>query len=134
MPENNNKTFAGVIAIVALITGVAAIIRPIQQQMAYVRSDLSRHEALSAHEGAATTLARALEKFVEVETQFKNLDERTMRIEAAFRREMLTLETHLTKELALSLTNLNRELLQLDAKLQVEIRHLEQELNRRRGQ
>ena len=94
---NGPKAFAGMIAIVAVITGIAAIVRPMQQSIdslydgqkimaSRLREDDGR-ERLDREE-----LGRINERFSEVETQFDGLDERTQRIENSFRERIAALE------------------------------------------
>ena len=94
MAENSNqfsKTFAGVIAIVALITGIAAIVRPLQQQIAGLERTIEQLEeryyisqALISMEakGVALETAKIGERFKEVETQFKEVFAQAEKLEA----------------------------------------------------
>jgi len=107
---NGTKAFGGVIAIVALITGVMAIVRPMQQSIDAQKADLLRHQVLPSHPEALEDLAQIREKFVEVETQFKNLDERTSRMETATAKDMESLEHHIQLELNLKIDVLNKEI------------------------
>ncbi len=90
MTENSNssgsKAFAGVIVVVALITGVGAIVRPMQQQINSLEQQVLReqrqldarhtsHVLLDAHPGALAMHAKTMERFSEVETQFAGLRE-----------------------------------------------------------
>ena len=96
---NGTKAFGGVIAVVALITGVMAIVRPMQQSIDNMKADFVRHLTLPAHPEAIAGLAAIREKFIEVETQFKNLEG-----------NLSAAEKHLQMELKLNVEILKKEL------------------------
>jgi len=59
------------------------------------------------HANGLAKAAAMAEKFIEVETQFKNLDERTLRIETRFGRELLAMDDRLQKEFQKELDRLS---------------------------
>lgn len=87
MANQNNtglKALGAVLTILAVITGIAAIVRPMQQrndnlekQIDSLKNDLRDHAKLNNHPwGVVAEIAEMREKFTEVETQFKGSRER----------------------------------------------------------
>ena len=70
---NGTRAFGGVIALVALLTGMAAIIRPIQQQVDFLDRRISADDVREREDTA--TIGKMSERFKEVETQFRSLRE-----------------------------------------------------------
>jgi len=110
MPDQNttsNRTGAAtaisvILAIVAITGGMAAIVRPLQQQIQDLHIQLREHRAENNHPwGVVAEVAELRQKFAEVETQFDNLDERTGTIQQ-------TAEKALEKIFAHELTAENR--------------------------
>ena len=93
--SNNVKVLSGVVAIVALISGILALVRPMGQRIEALERNFSNFTTSAGTPATVSSLAQLQEKFVEVETQFSNLDERTMRIEAQMRRGDESLEERL---------------------------------------
>ena len=123
---NGAKAFGGILAIVALITGMAAIVRPMQGQIDQLQQRLdlillTMEEDDDRERDNAAKFALLTEKFVEVETQFDNLDERTLRIEVAARERMDDMDKDLTLATSLALDNVKLGIVQLDEKLQIEM-------------
>ena len=83
--ENNSvmyKTLASIPVVVAsllaVVTGVYAIVKPMGQRIdalvtdiEYVQAELVKHEEIPIHIGAAGDLAKLQAGFVEAETQFR---------------------------------------------------------------
>lgn len=123
------SVFGGVaVAIVAAFGIVSSFINPIQLQIDQlqtsdskqalqlnkmseltIRTDVDlgnakdgffQHRSLPGHPSTAKELAAQKVQFVEVETQFKNLDERTERMQESFRVALKNLDDQLQREVA----------------------------------
>lgn len=108
--SNGSKAFGGVIAIVALITGIGAIVLPMGQRIDALEQSFQSFTTSAGTPETVASLASLQEKFVEVETQFANLDERTERIEYSSGENLLTLDRKLQIEIALNIKILEKEL------------------------
>jgi len=77
--SNGLKSAGSVVAIVAVITGIAglcfAMIEPMGQRIDFTERTVDKHLELLAHHGAVHDLARINEVFAEIETQFEGLRE-----------------------------------------------------------
>jgi len=100
---NGPKAFAGVIALIALITGIGAIVRPMQISIANMQTQMLRmetrieqqikdHARSLGHAGLSTNVSENREKFREVETQFRGLRDTMVLHNDAIRERVTKLE------------------------------------------
>lgn len=97
--NGNRSTSKTITELLAMILGVAAIITPMYQGLVALSN---RVEDLASH-GTPPTNAKmaAMEvKFTEIETQFKNLDERTRRMEDHFAGNLQALDGKMQLEIS----------------------------------
>ena len=112
MAENRNslgaaKAFGVLLTVAVMIGAMAAIVRPMQQQLSTLEYDLRQHCAENNHPwGVTAEIATLREKFVEVETQFKGLD-----------RTVATLDRRLQIELRLEIKTLKEQLRWIEKEL-----------------
>jgi len=77
---SSTKAFAGVISLLLVIAGVYAMMKPMNQNLDYMRDDIKelkvKMNADDARERSdQAEIAKVGEKFIEVETQFRGLKE-----------------------------------------------------------
>lgn len=80
MAESNNTGRTGFVvlaSLLAIIAGVYAMVEPMGQRIDFVNEQVKAHSGLHAHEGGVGDLAKIVERFSEVETQFRGLRELT---------------------------------------------------------
>lgn len=79
VPNNNTGRtgFVVLASLLAIIAGVYAMVEPMGQRIDFLSTQMKTHAVLQAHEGAAADLAKIVERFSEVETQFRGLRELT---------------------------------------------------------
>lgn len=117
--SNGTKTFGGVIALVAVVSAISAIMLPLGQRVSALEGNFRDFTTSAGTPGTVAALASLQEKFVEVETQFSNLDERTERIEVAAAQGTEALDQKLQTEIRLHL-----------AVIEEKLRHLRTDLDR----
>ena len=102
--DSGKKAFAGVILLLLVIAGVYAMMKPMYQNLDYMKSDITIMQKKMEEDdererndrGIMTAMA---EKFIEVETQFRNLKE-IMELKDAYQVERINvLELELSKAL-----------------------------------
>jgi len=72
--NNTARPIAIMLTIIALLAGMAAIIRPLQQQIHALSAELRNHINQNNHPwGVIAEVAELRQKFVEVETQFNGV-------------------------------------------------------------
>lgn len=108
------RAFGGVIAVVALISGVAAVILPMGERISSlerqftaamrslhdehaatfdrVEEQISDHKGLYAHPEGGNDIGRIQEKFAEVEAQFRGAKELSLQIQKTNERRLDVLE------------------------------------------
>ncbi len=92
-PQNNGpKAFAGVLAILAVIGGMAAVVMPMQQQITSLGDIVERHADIRAHPTAREDVATIRAQLTEVETQFRWIREVLEIKSAALERRVHDLE------------------------------------------
>ena len=103
----------------AILSGMAAIVRPMQQQIDAHTIELRTHRTTAAHPQATANLAALREKFAEVETQFRALRELVD--------VRLAMVDHRTKEIETWLSWWHKTVPGLDARQNTRLEALERE-------
>lgn len=73
---NGYKAIGGILALFAIVSGVFAIVEPMNQKIDFIREEARAHGQLEGHTRLLEDQARAAERFKEVETQFRDLTRR----------------------------------------------------------
>lgn len=116
--DPSKKALITIALLLAMVGGMAAIVSPMQNQIKYLKADnallrqeLKDHAALNNHPwGVLGELGAMRERFVEVETQFKNIDERTSRMENTWHDEINDLDKKIQIELELNVKILEQKI------------------------
>ena len=99
-----SKVVAGILALMALIGGVAAIVAPMNQRIEAIEKGQERHEGAESHIGTASQLAAIREKFVEIETQFRGERQQRLDLAVLLDRRLAALDEKLQMEIAAEIT------------------------------
>jgi len=91
-----------------------------------IEADNRALKALDRERESQVELSAMKEKFVEVETQFDNLDERTLRIEAKVLDKIKDLDATVKDRTAIAFDNLNTVIEGVDSRLKVEVKHIKE--------
>lgn len=81
-----------IVSVLAIVGGLAAIVRPMAQQITTLL------EAEQRHRETERQVASIEVRFHGIETQFRNLDERTLRVEAAFNEKLRAMDEKIQME------------------------------------
>ena len=101
---SSTKAFAGVISLLLVIAGVYAMMKPMNQNLDYMRGDIKELKIkMNADDNRERTdqaeIASMGEKFIEVETQFRGLKEIMMIKDAEHAKEINRMRTELSEAL-----------------------------------
>ena len=99
-----SKVVAGILALMALIGGVAAIVAPMNQRIEAIEKSQVEHEGSESHIGTAAQLAAIREKFVEIETQFRGERQQRQDLAVLLDRRLAALDEKLQMEIAAEVT------------------------------
>lgn len=92
MAEENGNGYGKMILIGSfLLAIITAFIRPINQQIETLAKEQEKTEQIGTRY-SSKELAAVEIKFAEIETQFRNLNERTSRMESSFNEKMKDLD------------------------------------------
>jgi len=106
----NNKTLGGIIAVVALISGIGAIVMPMKQRIDQNAQSLRDHALREGHSNMIGRMAGMQERFMEIETQFRNLDERTLRMNDLEQERVEVINTLLQMEIVALQASVDKQL------------------------
>lgn len=97
--RNGNGIWPILLCVGALMFG---LMTPMYIAVGHSNTALTEHKTMGAHPTAGAALAAVNEKLKEVETQFSNIDERTLRIELTGKERLAATDQNLQREMRIA--------------------------------